>query len=624
MVFPVQNSNSKVEIRLDKFQFGKDSFETIWLKSDVMNWKRKILKLVMSADFKLVRFDANSRIYEDFDVTINSSDPNGLGFYRNGTTNSIEFPATNFMWIKAFMKEPPAIGLYVAFKADLTTIGAIQLSIFEKQLLETSKIFNESKSIYAPFTSVVQSSGSGKSKLCAQTLLTHPGVYLVFRSKDSTGIPKPAAWINSLVDFVFKAEADELPLALENWKKCEAINYTPSRFLIALHSIILTYFKKYEELYSASSITREDCIEKIGKHFLEDPITTNSYFNPTFPSDDKRTVNDVIRDILNLVNGIPAEININSYGLNLNLIKSLMPTKSESESNVSSVFPFLIFLDEADFLNELTARGRVPGIHVVRRALHLLGSRVQLLVVAIGTNSDVLDFTLSVKDNSLRYFDRKNLLPPLTLSCNWDIFCKEYLRSSSYVNTHHILSRSLVKSYMALVNYVSTDGRELKVSYSSEPILAMAARNLLSSNESRESAFNAMKKFIEMQAIDKGRIVENIFEHFALFVIDDAEPLDLRKPVEDNTLPASFKTLVDCDTYLLETQDRSGVPIIPILDFSSLYSNYRLIPVGNYLVKMMGQEDFEVARKFIPERKLNSLMNCTHFVNLERLKGSFK
>ena len=678
LIFPVSGLNEKINIRLDKYQFGKTSFVTIWLQVDVANWKNEISKYFTSSDSKLVRFVTENKSYEDFNVKISSDYLDDL-FLIHGT-ESLNFPVTNFMWFKSISNEPYAVGLYSAFKSNLAKVGANQLNIFERQLLETSKIFHQSKTIYAPFTSVVQSSGTGKSKLCVQTLLKHPGVYLVFRSKDSSGIPKPAPWINNFVNFVFTAEADELPHAFNSWKACDAIKYTPSRFLIALHSIILAYFKKCEELIS-TGVSHEECIKKIGNYFLENPTSTDSFLCPEFSLHDKRSVNDVVIEILSLVNIIPDEKY--SYGLDLKLIKSIM---TANPSSGSFIFPFLIFLDEADYLNELSGKGRVPGVHVVRRALHLLGVKAHLLVVAIGTNSDTLDFSLSVKDNASRYYDRRNHLPPLTLSCNWDIFSKDIyygdlelteavlksismfkvlvsmgrplwsscnfdevvstceaklrnghamclgslmarllVRASSSVNTHHVLSRSLVRSYMALVNYVSTDGKNLKISYSSEPILAMAARNLLSTHQSREDAFRAMKQFIKMQAIDKGRIVENIFEHFDLFAIDDAEAVTLvNSAIDKDPLPESFKALVDCKTYLLEAKEPNKVSVSSISNFDALYSNYRLVPVRQYLLKLLGREDFEVVLKFISAKNLDSFMNCTHYVNLERMKGNFR
>jgi hypothetical protein len=46
------------------------------------------------------------------------------------------------------------------------------------------------------------------------------------------------------------------------------------------------------------------------------------------------------------------------------------------------------------------------------------------------------------------------------------------VRASLTVNVHHILSRTLIRSYMIIVNYISTDARDMKIGYSSEPVMA--------------------------------------------------------------------------------------------------------------------------------------------------------
>lgn len=677
LIFPVLEANCKVNIRLDKYQFGEEKFKTIWLQADVINWKDELLKNFTSANLKFVHFNS-----EEFDVIIEDKDLDCFSFHGTEVPNTKIFTATNFMWFKVFIKEAPTIGLYEAFKADLTKVGSAQMSIFEKQLLEISRIFLISKAIYAPFTSLIQSSGSGKSKICTEVLIRNPGIYLVFRAESSSGIPKQASWIDEFVKFVFKSGIDELPADLSELENSLAKNFTPSRFLLALHAMIVEYFLKFQQLQLEGGYTREEAIEIIGKNFMKKPSATVAFFDPEFHSSDSRTIIEVVKDILYLINGCPNSDGDNFYGINSNSIKLLMSTNDSSE------FPFLVFLDEADFLNVLTSRGRVPGVHVVRRALHLLGNNAKLLVVAIGTNSDVLDFTASVQDNSLRYVTRKDLLPPLTICCNWDIFSEQFpiedvevseellrnpstfkvlvsmgrplwsscnldlvvstcvaklkngnpeclaslmalllVRANSSVNVHHILARSLVRSYMALVNYVSTDGLGLKMCYSSEPILAIASRNCLSFHKTRESAFKAMKEFIEMQAIDKGRIVENIFEHFALFALDDAKAVNLKneKITEDpKYFPEQIEHILKCKNYILELQEPRPVEVINIKTSSFLFDDYRLVRVGDYLSKYIGLQEFSVASQYISLKILNSYMNATHFVNLERMKNDFK
>ena len=297
----------------------------------------------------------------------------------------------------------------------------MQKAILEKQLLALHKMYIDSARIYAPFTSLIQSSGTGKSKLCVEILSNYPGIYSVFRKQgESTGIPSAASWMKDMFNYVIKANEDELPFNAQQLSACQAIKFTPTKFLIALHAMIVAYYKFFQRAYEENNNSRDLALKQIGIYFQITPIETqtNPLFNPHFPETDLRNVSEVLSDISCLLNGEVSEQKAKMYGLNLNIINVIM------KPDIYSNFPFLLFLDEADYLNELTACGRLPGVHIVRRALHLLGADIRLLTVAIGTNPDVVDFT--PYDNSLRYVTRKELLPPITLSCNWEIFSNEY------------------------------------------------------------------------------------------------------------------------------------------------------------------------------------------------------
>lgn len=681
LLYEVIEIDSYVDVRVDIYPLESNDFKTISFRAAVPEWKQKLLNCFSSADLKFVTYiDKDSSI--ETDIKINNHDCDALIIQE--IISSLDerpryFNIKNFMFFKAHVKQAPTFGLYESFKATLTSVGIKQKAILEKQLLASHKMYIDSARIYAPFTSLVQSSGSGKSKLCVEILFNYPGIYSVFRKKgESTGIPNEASWMKDMFNYVIKADADELPIDIRQLLNCQAIKFTPTKFLIALHAMIVSYYKCFQKTYVENSNSRSRALKKIGEHFQSNPIETdtNSFFKPDFPETDSRKVSEVLADISCFLSGEVSEQKAKMYGLDEKIISIIMKPDRLSK------YPFLLFLDEADYLNELTARGRLPGVHIVRRALHLLDADTRLLTVAIGTNSDVMDFTPSVNDNSLRFITRKELLPPITLSCNWEIFSNKYplenlemtrerlqsgksmfkilvsmgrplwsscflskviltceaklkngdpfcagarmavllVRSNTGVNTNHILSRSLIRSYMALVNYVSTDGRGIKISYSSEPVLAMAARNLLKEHELRELSFRSMKMFLEQQAIDKGRIVENVFEHFTLFAIDDADSDPNYIPEIDENFPKTLRPLINCDSHLLKLQEpEETVTIIESLNIS-ISDNYRLIRVGNYLRKYLEPEDFDLVKPLISDKILSSFINATHFVNLERMK----
>ena len=681
LLYEVAGIDSYVGVRVDIYPLESNDFKTIFFRAVVPEWKQKLLNCFTSADLKIVTYiDQDSGI--ETDIKIDSYDRNALIIQeipRSPDEIPRIFNIKNFMFFKAHVKQPPTFGLYESFKANLTSVGTMQKAILEKQLLASHKMYIDCARIYAPFTSLIQSSGTGKSKLCVEILSNYPGIYSVFRKQgESTGIPNEASWMKDMFNYVIKADADELPIDIRQLLNCQAIKFTPTKFLIALHAMIVSYYKFFQKAYAENSNSRSLALKKIGEHFQNNPIETdtNSIFKPHFPETDARKVSEVLADISCFLRGEVTEQKAEMYNLNQNIINLIM------KPDINSNFPFLLFLDEADYLNEMTARGRLPGVHIVRRALHLLDADTRLLTVAIGTNSDVMDFTPLVNDNSLRYITRKELLPPITLCCNWEIFSNKYplenlemtkerlqsgnsmfkllvsmgrplwsscflskviltceaklkngdpfctgarmavllVRSNTGVNNNHILSRSLVRSYMALVNYVSTDGRGIKIAYSSEPVLAMAARNLLKDHELRELSFRSMKMFLEQQAIDKGRIVENVFEHFTLFAIDDADSEPNIFPENSENFPKKLRPLIDCDSHLLKLQEPEET--VTIMESLNLFisDNYRLVRVGNYLRKYLEPGDFDLVKPFISENILSSFINATHFVKLERMK----
>lgn len=630
-------------------------------------------------------------------IKIHSNDPDVFKFHVVDDSGTITFAedVQSFMWIDVKL-EAPVSGVYTALNARLTATGVSQCDILQEQLTKIFEIYQSEERYYAPFTSLIQSSGFGKTKVCVELLKRLPGLYMVFRKKGDTGIPHQKKWMGDLALFVTGAATDELPYQFSEIMACKAMVFAPGRFLIVLNELIETFFNTYACIRtSASNIERREALGQLGGDMLlEHPEEVAFNFQVIISENDERTIQQVIRSIkmyLNTFSQISGsqELTENSY------FKELM--KPEINSN----FPFLLFLDELDNLNEMIPPGRVPIISIVRRALHLLDLDTRLLVIAIGTNCDALDFSPAIRDNSLRILTRKHLLPPLILSANWDIFwnlaemdaenimpihtlelTRDILlnramfnilvamgrplwsscplsdvvkiaqaklrngtensigsklallmvRSSLTVNVHHVLSRNLVQSYMIIVNYISTNAREMKIGYSSEPMLALASRNLLHDRINREIAFRALLEFLQKQAIDKGRIVETIFQHLTLFAIDDAPNMsevmpqynmpDFVDPLfSDNpaTVPEYLQSLCEHKSHLLESQEVSRIQ--EPRDYSvSRLTNYTVRGVAAFLESFLYPDKFRKLLSMISVPILNGLVNCNHFINLERVK----
>ncbi len=560
--------------------------------------------------------------------------------------------------------------LYDSLNVDLTIPGTLQLKFLHDHLKNLSSIYRSDQKYYAAFSGLIQSSGFGKTKLCLDLLKDHPGIYFVFRKDGQTGVPRMAKWMTQFLDYVKGAEVDDLA----EDSAC-ANDSTPGRFLIALKIVLETYKSFIVERITAN-VDKSDILDEICLFLSEGSMlksVQSKLFSEIRFDSPLMTFSQVTTELKNLLESI-------------------------SDSLGEKDFPFLLFLDELDIFifGESSGKARAKGLNIVRRALHCLDTETLLFTLAIGTNSDALDYTPEINDNSLRDVTRQHILPPFILSGNWDIFStsvpyKEIIinqnlltnpamfnvlasfgrplwsscrldqvvaiakaklkngssesggallalllvRGNLSVNVHHTLARTLIRSYMAIVNYVSTDANDMKIGYSSEPILAIAARSLLKDQNTRYNAFAALREFLFQRAVEKGRITEAIFEYLLLFAIDDANFDDSR--YQDDPDAAEFPRLIcenitNCKSFLLKSQMRNpkvaescDVPNGPPSSIVPVYSDlvrfrkryYRSLTLKETFSSLINGKFEEDLFGIIKLRTQEAIVATSHFIQLE-------
>lgn len=554
--------------------------------------------------------------------------------------------------------------LYHSLSVDLTSPGKIQMNFLSAHLKNLSLIYKTKPSFYAAFSGFIQSSGFGKTKLCLELLNHHPGIYLVIRTGGQTGVPRMSKWMGSFFNYVKSGDIDDLPPIKELQENARAQNYTPGRFLIALKILLQRYISFVHERTSAS-VSKSDILQELRLVFAEGALLESSesgiFSNLNFFADDHSTFSQVKKDLDSLLNSILEFFNSMNY-------------------------PFLLFLDELDVFKNSEDSKRATGLNIVRRGLHCLDTQTNLFTLAIGTNSDALEFTPEIRDNSLRYKDRRYLLPPFILSGNWDIFstlvpyeniilnqklmsnCAMFnvlvsfgralwsschlkdvaqvaltklengssnsngallvlllVRGNLSVNTHHTLARTLIKSFMSVVSYVSTNAHDLKIGYSSEPILALASRSILSVPTSRHLAFLALKDLLHQRAVDKGRITEAIFEYILLFAIDDANS-DIQYYCDPEA--PEFPCLVQekitkCEEFLLESQVKAtngsgSIKRAHRPDCSDTKRHYyRNLMLKEMIFSLLNRKFEELFLRIMSKSTLEARIGTTHFIQIE-------
>jgi hypothetical protein len=559
------------------------------------------------------------------------------------------------------------VPFYDSMKVTLTSPGKIQFTFLENHLKNLRDIYERySSCFYAPLCGFIQSSGFGKTKLCLDLIQKHPGIYCVFRKEGESGVPVMASWMVLFTIFIKGAKKDDLPLR-DEIDKSIANDSTPGRFLIGLMILLQSYNKTLEEKLgkNPSEEKKIKTLAEIGASFDRD---SDSVLTFNFQKDQEYTFLQVKNQITTSLNTIEGHVGRKDY-------------------------PFVVLLDELDVLCFSKSKGRAGGLNIARRGLHCLEINTKIFVLAIGTNSDALDYTPALRDNSLRYEKREYILPPFILSGNWDIFsgnlkygdiilnrwsltncvmfnilvsfgrplwssCKLLdcmkmaeaklrngfsdsigallalllVRANLTVNIHHVLSRSLLKSYMIIVNYVSSDANDMKIGYSSEPVLAMASRTLLREKATRIRALLALKEFLSQRAIDKGRIVEALFEYLILFSIDDANMniSTMHDSPDAPQFPENIRIqLTKCEVFLLECRKANFENARPktnpdressLMNFRK--SNYRIITFESQLLSMLGERFSVDLGRIIKPATLNAFIGTTHFLQLEKARES--
>lgn len=183
---------------------------------------------------------------------------------------------------------------------------------------------------------------------------------------------------------------------------------------------------------------------------------------------------------------------------------------------------------------------------------------------------------------------------------------------------------------MTIVNYVSTDANDMKISYSSEPVLAMASRYILRHQSTRTEALQALNEFLFQRAIEKGRVVKCLFEHLVLWSIDDSNT-DVSRyffiPAAGGFPPNIQQKITSCQTFLLKCQEKESATVLVndesqdrqiqnqlLHKWNQYYHVTELDGMISTLLKGQFQEQLQ---RIISPGTLKSIIGTSHFVQLE-------
>ena len=360
----------------------------------------------------------------------------------------------------------------------------------------------------------------------------------------------------------------------------------------------------------------------------------------------------------------------------------------EAMKSFLSAFPFLFVLDEADELDDKALPKRSPSsIQILRRALSYLTPGTRIFFLTLGTKSDIYDLNPPLIENSGRSLFRTKSFQPIILLSNTSIFSKsdlpleklkldqttltnpvmfkylvtpghpiwssipfdqiislaeEKLLNGSAASFKYVLviwmiraglmasptdlnTRTLIASHMATLFDLSPDLMKMVVFYPSEPILAIACRNLLRDrlfdSPNIVQLFQKLTEFFEAVDFDQGNLVGVIGSMLVLLAIDQAKgserpcstPDQLKALIEelDMKMP-DFKWLWEKNRFVLEPDGAAGT------ETCYQFPHYHIVTVEHFLCKLLDAQKFEDLKPRLPESTLKGLVNASHAVKVVR------
>ena len=312
--------------------------------------------------------------------------------------------------------------------------------------------------------------------------------------------------------------------------------------------------------------------------------------------------------------------------------------------------PFLMIIDEASLLAEIPKTGRRDKFRLLRRALNLLDPSTKLVILTLGTNPDVRDLNRESNSDSFREFQAGHLFRPFVLSQNWDLFLEPdklpinfinyeslkrglmllflfslgrplwssvfmariilmaetklsnnclktgesfialwIIRTGISINPVNSLNNHLVKSLMGTVLHVSDDVSKIIVYYPSEPVLAIAACNLISTKQ--QELYMFLYQFIQMQAVDAGRFAEIISMDITLQGLFQA---DIPAGIDWNSTENLPDICKRTSFFLENSEEKEATASDAEMKSNSIKfrdtisEHYKITTVGAYLTKMFG------------------------------------
>ncbi len=370
-----------------------------------------------------------------------------------------------------------------SFKAPWNDLKLNAVEFIVASAFVYSWIYKEMPKFYAPISCLCQCSGSGKSKSCTTATKDTPGFYVCLRDGDPAkfAFPKSNCISQALMD-IFSSK-NLIVDTLDDQSALDSNLCTVGLCLLFIAQCIRSYYVHIISNLAKSlkdGISLEECDALLkkelanfsavffesdsGKIVVEEstevastaPNTTTENQVKQFKfcsrkSISKRilsanaksentsiaTVKDVV-DYIDFMLSKPEDCFLNDSDLQGITKEALKFACSAMSRMVNSDRPFLFFIDEAGILakmsdlitilknNAVEKTVTYSAFQIFRRAISYLTLTTNIFFVALGTKSSIEELSPPVVDSSLRSVQRRDFLPPIVVTQNFDIWRELY------------------------------------------------------------------------------------------------------------------------------------------------------------------------------------------------------
>ena len=555
----------------------------------------------------------------------------------------------------------------VAF--DTKLVGKIdsdrtRLLVAIRDVNKNCKIHN----LYSPTVSICQGSGSGKSKLACSLDSDLACGYVVFRGKDELAYPEKSSLGKLMM-------ACPLPLEMNSFN-CSSLSETNiGVYVHIIYAIVSDYLARVKSLKEGMGITGPISTSQ-SKQIRQ--VILQEFIEGTFTGEQIKNFENGIK-LIHLFRGNIEELLFDKFA---GIIKTCCKDISDELNLPSETSPLVIVLDEVHLLSEMDPALGIARLSLLRRAMHALGTHSGIVFVTLGTKSDYKDLNPIAGTDSLRDFDRTEIYPPLIVSRNTDIFRSQVarlsissemlkdprmvlvrfsmgrplwcslaisevvriagiklansslesgqafvacwmLRTGIPASPHMVeTSRHLLKSNMATLLDIHPELPLMNVCYPSEPVLAMAANDLVSRN--LIAYFKNLRNHLVCKGFDRGDLAEVIAAEICIEAASNAKRIDISKTeicraLDDIEFTKSKKFILEShidENILAEKVKRYHVGDCNVPRVAE--EQMKMTTLESFLKSLYGEENYKKLNleSTVSRRMLNGIVDFNHFIRL--------